>query len=400
MTMYDQYLLAVQTRREMLRRAGLTALTIGAAPTMLAACGSDDDEEEAAAPKKKPAAEAKAPPASGRIDFLSWEGYDIPKPMKAFKQANSVKVKANYIGNHDDIQAKLIAAKGAKGFDLITYYQGYKPLYKELKILEPLDEAKLPNLKNLFPYFASKQGNFWIDPDGSRTGVPWTWGSIGITYDSAETDELASWYDLLDPKFKGKIAMVDDPAGAYTLASHILGLDPSKVTKADNEKVKDLLQKMRAQAKSVSPSFGDMTTKLVSGDAVACFQGWAAMNTFAVDAGKKTVKTNLPKEGSFSFCDAYAVPPTADNVDTVHAWMNESMDPKVNAAAAEALVGGVTVQGAVDHLDKAVADLYPYEDIEGLLEKAPFYNNPPVKSDEFFTFNEMIQQWQEIKAGT
>ena len=113
-------------------------------------------------------------------------------------------VKATYIANHDEIQAKLKASGGAGGYDIITYYQGYKPLYQELDIIEPLDEQKLPNLTNLFPYFASKEGNFWIDPDGTRTGVPWTWGSIGITWDTRRVKKTpTSWYDLLEPEVQG-----------------------------------------------------------------------------------------------------------------------------------------------------------------------------------------------------
>ena len=34
-----------------------------------------------------------------------------------------------------------------------------------------------------------------------------------------------------------------------------------------------------------------------------------------------------------------------------------------------------------------------------LLERAPFYNNPPVESDEFVTFEEVQTQWQEVKAA-
>ena len=104
------------------------------------------------------------------MDFLSWEGYDIPDPLKAWKSETGVTVKATYIGNHDEIQTKLKAGGAGAGYDIITYYQGYKPLYQELEILEPLDEQKLPNLKNLFPYFAGDEGNFWIDADGTRTG--------------------------------------------------------------------------------------------------------------------------------------------------------------------------------------------------------------------------------------
>ena len=152
-----------------------------------------------------PSANAAVPAAGGTEDFLSWEGYDIPDQLKAWREKNGVEVKATYIANHDEIQAKLMAGGGSQGYDIITYYQGYRPLYTELEILEPLDDEKIPNLVNLLPYFASGDKEFWVDADGTRTGMPWTWGSIGITYDSAVvTTEPTSWYELLDPKLEGQ----------------------------------------------------------------------------------------------------------------------------------------------------------------------------------------------------
>jgi spermidine/putrescine transport system substrate-binding protein len=387
-------------RRELLKR-GLVVASIGAVPSFLAACGADDDDGgEAAAPTATQAQETPTvPEASGTIDYLSWEGYDIPDATKAWRDENGVEFEATYIGNHDDIQARIAAGGGS--YDLITYYQGYKPLYQELGILSPIDISKIPNIENEFPYFKSDVGNFWIDPDGTWTGVPWTWGSIGITWDDeALPGGLTSWYDLLDPKLENKIGLPDDPVGSFTLAAHTLGYDPATVTEEQKTEIVDLLTRIVRHARSVAPSFGDMTTQLVNGDIVACWQGWAAMNSFAADAGKTTVKTIVPEEGSFSFCDLYAIPTTADNVDTVYSYLNNVLEPEVNAAGAEFLVAGVTVEGAVEFLDKATRSLYPYDDLEGLLERAPFYNNPPVESDEFVTYEEWIDTWQEVKAST
>jgi spermidine/putrescine transport system substrate-binding protein len=394
---YQEWVRRETTRRRFLRRAGIVTLTVGAGPTLLAACG-DDDDDDAAAPAASEGP-ARAPEASGRVDFLSWEGYDIPDPLKAWKSETGVTVKATYIGNHDEIQTKLKAGGAGAGYDIITYYQGYKPLYQELEILEPLDEQKLPNLEKLFPYFASEEGNFWIDPDGTRTGVPWTWGSIGITIDTRRVKSMpSSWLDLLEPEFKGRVAIPDDPVGSFTLAAHVRGFDPSKTTKDEGEQVFELLSQVAAQSTGTSPSFGDATTKMTAGDADVCWQGWAAMNQFAADAGVDSFETEVPKEGSFSFCDAYALPAGADNGDAALAWMNESLDPKVNAEAAVVLVGGVTVADAVPNLPKNIAGLYAYEDLDALLDRSPFYNNPPVESDEFVTFEEVQKRWQEIKA--
>ena len=131
------------TRRRFLQRAGVLGAGALALPGLLAGCG-DDEEGGSAATAEKTAGPAEVPAASGRLDYLSWEGYDIPDAMKAWRKANNIEIKTNYIANHDDIQAKIKAGGSAGGFDIITYYQGYKPLYAQLEILKPIDESKLP----------------------------------------------------------------------------------------------------------------------------------------------------------------------------------------------------------------------------------------------------------------
>jgi spermidine/putrescine-binding protein len=403
---------ARMTRFDLLKRGGITALILGGTPALLAACGGDDEEEAAAPPPPAdtggaaaepaappPAPEPAAPAASGTLDFLSWEGYDFPvDSMTAWKEANGVEVKSTYIGSHDDIQAK-IAGGGGEGVDLITYYQGYKALYRELAILSPLDPEKLPNLGNLFPFFGSDSGNWWVESDGSRTGVPMFWGALGITYDSAVVTTPPDTYDILfEPEFKGKVTLADDPVGGYTLAGHILGLDVSQMTEDDFQKITDWLKELMKQTKGIAPSYGDATSRLVSGDATISFLGWAAMNSFAKDAGKDTVLTVLPKEGGYSFCDAYAIPPTSDNVDSAHALINQGADPQVNAEAAIYLVGGTTCAPSVDLLTPDIAALYDYANIDTWFEKAPLYGNPPIESDEFVTVDKVIAAWQELKA--
>jgi spermidine/putrescine-binding protein len=152
-----------------------------------------------------------------------------------------------------------------------------------------------------------------------------------------------------------------------------------------------------------------MTKALVDGEADVCYQGWAYQNYLAAQAGNKTVKTKTPEEGAFSFCDLYAIPTTTDNADTVHAWINQSLDPILNARIAEYLVAAVTVEAAADLINADTKALYPYDDLElgdttgerlnKLFELAPFYGNPPIESDEFVTFGEMQEAWEEIKQS-
>ena len=67
----------------------------------------------------------------------------------------------------------------------------------------------------------------------------------------------------------------------------------------------------------------------------------------------------------------------------------------------------MTVEAAADLINADTKALYPYDDLElgdttgerlnKLFELAPFYGNPPIDSDEFVTFSEMQEGWEEIK---
>ncbi len=369
------------TRRRLLHAGGMTLLAAGWAPGFRANA-------------------AEAPKASGTISMISWEGYDFPEQMKAWKEANKVEVQATYMGSHDDIQAKILGGGGA-GLDLITYGSSYKELYRELKILTPIDPEKIPNLKNLLPFFASNVQNIWIEPDGTRTGVPADWGAVGISYDSDVIKDAPTSYDILfDPKFTGKVGIPDDPLGAYGQAARVLNLNSARMTEDHFKTVTNWLKDLAKQTKGVSPSYGDVSTRFISGDIVLSFLGWAAYKSFGMKAGKKTIETVWPKNGGgLAFSNAWAIPPGADNTDAVYAWINETLKPDINAATATFLVGGVVVDGAEAKLDPTMAALYPYADLEAFFVLAPLQQDPPVESKEFVTRDRVLAAWQEVKSA-
>jgi spermidine/putrescine-binding protein len=406
------------TRRELLRRSGVVIVAAGWAPGLLAACGGEDEAAAPPAPPAEPAEPPPAPPAepappatteaapaqvpeaSGTIDFMSWEGYDFPGILDDWKEQNGVEINPTYMGSHDDIQARIKGGGGA-GLDLITYGSSYKQLYRELEILTPIDESKVPNLANLLPFFASDVDSIWVEPDGTRTGVPADWGAVGISYDSAVITAAPTSYDILfDPQYKGKVGMPDDPLGAYGQAAHVLGLNSSRMTEDEFNAVTSWLSDLVKQTKGISPSYGDVSTKFVAEEIALAFLGWAAYSTFAADAGKEGIETVWPEDGGgLAFSNAWAIPPEADNVDTVYAWINETLLPEINAKTAEFLVGGVIVEGAQELLNPAIASLYPYERLEEFFALAPLQQDPPLDSTEFVTRDRVLNAWQELKAG-
>jgi spermidine/putrescine-binding protein len=400
------------SRRELLRRSGLALVTIGAAPSILAACGGGSEAETsgggattAPAATGAPAATtgAGAAPATelgGELSFLSWEGYDLPDIITPWLDENGITLTPTYLGDHNEIQAKLLASGGNAGFDIITYYQGYSDFYRQLEILSPLDEERIPNLSTMFPFFSSDVGNYWVDTEGVRTGVPWTWQLNGLAYDEAEVPALDSYRELLDSQYTGRVGIANDPIGGIQLVAQTLGYDYTEIPKDAVPELQDFLVQLFGQAKTVSPTFGDATSLIVAGDVFFVFPGWAAIQKFAADAGKDTVRTVIPTEGGGQLStDAWAIPPGADNVDAAYGWINETLVPEIQAAAAESLVAGVVVEDAVPLLSpEAVAVLPYYDNLEESIS-SQLSGLPPQESDEYVTFQESIDIWTEAAAA-
>jgi spermidine/putrescine transport system substrate-binding protein len=378
--------LKVIDRRSFLKLTGIGVAAAGLGPA-LAAC--------------QPAATATVAPTKavgGRLDFLSWEGYDLPDCMKAWQDAHGVTMSSTYIGDHSEIQAKLTTAQ-TTGYDLITYYQGYADLYRnEVKILQELDRSRIPNFEKLYEMFRTK--DFWVDSSGKVWGTPFTWGAEGCNYNADKTSAPESWKDLLKPEFKDKLGMIDDMNGALIIAGRILGYGDQlpNLTPAQLQETKDLLLQFKSNARGIAASYGDLTDLLVSGEVIVTFPGWAAVNVWAQERGAN-VQHTMPAEGGFTFIDAFAIPAQADNYDTSIEWINEALSPQVQACAAAALSAGVVTPDAVQYLDEKTAQLYPYDKIEDVFTKAPVYSLPPRESDTYATYDDWLSMWEEVKAA-
>ena len=200
-------------RREFLRR-GAALLTIGATPALLAACGGSSNSGSAAAPK-----------ASGNIDYPVVGGLRHPAHDEGLEGGEQRRVKPTYIGNHDEIQAKIKAGGGS--YDLITYYQGYKPLYTELDILTTLDTDKIPNIDGLFRVL---QGGRRPEPL-DRRGRHLDGRSMDLGLDRDHLGRCRA-RPAASPRgttsstrsSRARSASSTTRSGAFTLTAHILGI--------------------------------------------------------------------------------------------------------------------------------------------------------------------------------
>lgn len=335
----------------------------------------------------------------GTVNYLGWEGEDFKKPLAGRLAAHKLKFKSTYMASMGDLASKF-AAGGGKGIDLLDYSSnGTARLVSARVPFAALDLSKIPNRKGLTPFFRDDPQKNFVNADGDVIGIPIAWGAMGMTYNSKKVAAPGAWADLLQPKFKNKLTILDDPSTTFGIASAILGLKPDKLDERQFEQVKAYLAKIVGQAKQITPSFGDMANLLASGEIDVGWGGYAAVNGFAAAAGNKNIKTSSPQKGRCGFVEIWGLSEKADNPDSVYALMNDVLDPKINAACADAIVCAPTVGAAFKHIDKATAAAYPLAKQTAFLKTFVLTQDPLLSSGKYATYGDFTDAWTEIKSG-
>ncbi len=371
------------SRRALLQRtAGVVAAT-GAAGMLAAGEGT------------AAAATSSGAKSLGTINFLSWEGYDLQPPMKAWRKANGVKLNTTFINTQEDVLSKLRSGGSA---DVSTYFTTFYDRMRELDLLTPLDPKRIPNFKpNLMAQGLYRQP-YWFD-EGKLWGVPLEMQSLPCNYRADKMAAPKSWADLLDPKLKGRVTLIDDWTQAIPIAAKVVGLGHKipNFTKPELAKIVDFLTKIRKQARTVS-SYGDAENQLGSGDVWVTFVGYALITANNRKKGID-VRHVWPKEGGMAGSDIWFIPKGAKNVDGAYAFINQTLSTPVQKYMADNLIAGPVNKKALFSLKGAAEAAFPHNNMKAFLAKNPYYGGVPEKSDKYTTAADWVRAWEQIKAA-
>lgn len=337
--------------------------------------------------------------SGGDLQIMAWEGYDLTNELKDWRAQNGVTVETTSIASQDDVHTKFIAGNPPP-LDLAEYNQAYSKLYiDDLKIVSPIDISKVPNYnaENLFSVFFDQPTWF---RDGKHWGSPYIWGFNSLLYNSAEMQAPTSYNDLLKPELKGKIAIMDDATGNWPLIARLAGFGEKYplLTKDELKTAFDKFIPFRDQARLIAVNQGDVANFIASKEVLAVVVADPQIIQ-QVTAQGVPLKMVVPKEGPVLWVDAWFIPVSADNVETAHAFINQSLDPQVQAKVAMAINQAPVSKKAVDLMDEAAHKRIDYSKIDELFA-AGLPGIPPVEADgDTATYDDWIQAWQAFKAG-
>jgi spermidine/putrescine transport system substrate-binding protein len=385
------------TRQTFLRRSGLAAL---AAPTALSARGVVGPARAADGNGR-----GSVPSGSSTVRVLTWEGYAAGA---AYRPLARLGVKIQAIAMNDD---NVDPINKAGQYDIGTTTVGIFPNFIAAGLIQPLDLSLLPNFKqhlHSLRLYSSPQGPPIPEVSkGKVYGVPFAWGTLGLSYRADKgPGQPKHLDDLLDPAYKGRLAIVDDPIQVIQAVSRSLrlgGTDPFGnhpaplfLTKAQLERVFKKLEKFKAQARSIYPTYGALVTAYARGEIIAALPDWAPDAVAATKGGIK-VKVTFPPDMSQSYVDSFFISSKVRATKQMYAFLNQALSASTQFSVGKSLEIAMTNGQAMRKLAASGPAWSVYKNPDQVFKVAPYVVNPPVSSKRYVTTSELLARWEQFK---
>ena len=226
-------------------------------------------------------------------------------------------------------------------------------------MLQELDFDNIPNYVNVQENFK----NTAYDPE-NKYSVPYTWGTVGIIYNSKHVDEadVTGWDLLWNEKYAGKILMFDNSRDAFGIAQYKLGIDVNTTDKAELQRCAD---ELALQRPVVRQYVMDQIYAAMEGEN-AWIAAYYAGDCMMMMENNPDLRFYLPKDEGFNlFIDAMCVPTCAENKKEAELFIDFMCDPEISGANMDYICYGSPIEGARDYMDEELANnpaVYPDEE--------------------------------------
>ncbi len=353
----------------------------------LASCGNEQESEEDSVGLK------------GTINVYNWGEYisdgsegslDV---NAAFTEATGIKVNYTTFASNEDMYAKL--KSGATGYDVVIPSDYMIKRLLDEGMLEKLNYENIPN----FQYIAEDFICPYYDPTNEYT-VPYTYGMVGIIYNSSRVSEedIGSWDLLWNEKYKGDILQYNNSRDAFGTAMYRLGIDVNTTDESQWRKALSALSEQKGLVQSYV--MDEIFNKMESGE--AAIASYYAGDYLTMSENNEDLAFYYPEEGTNIFVDAMCIPKGSKNKELAEQYINFMLSREIAIANAEYICyacPNTLVTESEEYAEYMGEDwleiLYP----EGFDLKADYdkycYKNLPTE-----TLNMVNQLWEELKIDS
>lgn len=310
-----------------------------------------------------PCLPATAQAASNEITVYNWgqyisdgtDGYlDV---IAQFEAETGIKVNYLTFDSNESMYTKL--KTGGSTYDVIIPSDYMIGRLIEEDMLEEINYDNIPN----YQYVDESFRNQAYDPE-NRYSVPYTWGSVGIIYNTKYVDEadVGSWDLLWNSKYAGKILMFDNCRDGFAIAELLLGYS---VNTQDETELRSCAAKLTEQKPILQGYVMDQIFSKMTREEAWIAPYYAGDYLFMVE-DNEDLAFYFPEEGFNVFVDAACIPKGCTNKEGAEAFINFLCRPDICGPNLEYLGYSAPISEAKEYMDPNVASseiAYPSDEM-------------------------------------
>jgi len=277
-------------------------------------------------------------------------GEDGSEDIIALFEAKYPHIKVNYTtyDSNEIMYSKL--SGGGVSIDVIfpSDYMIARMIQEDM--LQELDFSNIPNYQYIDEDFKSTA----YDPD-NKYSVPYTWGTVGIIYNSKYVDEadVTGWELMWNEKYRDKILMFDNSRDAFGIAQFLLGLD---INSTDKGELDLAAAKLKEQKPVLQQYVMDQIYSTMENEE-AWIAAYYAGDCMTMMENNPDLRFYLPEEQGFNlFIDAACIPTCAKEKEAAELFINFLCDPEISAANMDWVCYSTPISEAKQYLSEDMAN--------------------------------------------
>ena len=278
-----------------------------------------------------------------KLNIYNWADYIHPDAITGFEKEFGIDITYDIYDSSEIVDTKLMT--GRSGYDVVVHAASFTARLATVGIFHPVDFNKLPNWHHLDPNLIRRADEKYSN---GLQGVPFFWGTTGITYNVDLIKELMpnapldSSALIFDPEIISKftdcgISFLDDPTSVIPMAMMYLGYPANSVDLQQLKEVETLVKAVRPFITYFSST--KMLLDLPS-EEVCIAMSWSGDYSVASNRAKEAgIDINLdyiiPKEGGGMWFDNMYIPEDAPHRENAYLFLNYMLRPEVIAASTD-----------------------------------------------------------------
>ena len=303
----------------------------------------------------------------GTFNWMTWSDHYTDDGLKAIEASDKIVAAITELSGNAEGFAKLKEVKGQ--LDMMSGDALWVPAYHEAGLIDPINISDYKVASQL--YSLAREFEIWTVA-GGYLGYPFGWSPISIYYNPKFVDPAPdSWQVLLDPKYKGRLVIENQPEEIVAYMGKAAGIDDVyNMTDDQLATVKGYLEQLKPNVLKFAQQATDSVNAMISEEAYL-ITGNFGNEDRVKDGGGPEIRGFIPKEGTVGWMDAEMIVKGGANTSLLIPYLEKASvaeniaanfithgRPLFNEAAYKVLVN----QGEGDR-----ADRYRYNESEAIL---------------------------------